>query len=314
MKALNDLNIFVDTAKQGSFSKSANLLDITPAAVSAAIKRLETQIGFPLFVRSTRSLRLTDEGAIFLDKASRAIALIQDGIDQIAEGRGELAGKLYLSAPSDFGRNLLLDWVDEFTMEHPRVSVKMELSDSFVDMYARPVDIAIRYGEPTESNLIAIPLCSGNFRVVCASPDYLIKNPVLDSPADLQTQNCLCYMLSDLHYNKWTLTKGDVTESVTVMGNPSANDGDIIRRLALKGRGIAYKSLMDVSQDIIEKRLVPLFPEWTGDAAPLYMVCPDRRLFSPAVRKFQEFLRKRCNEQHKKTVAVLNSEYGKNLN
>ncbi len=78
MKALNDLNIFVETARQGSFSQAANSLDLTPAAVSAAIKRLEEQVGFPLFVRSTRSLRLTSDGALFLQKTTAALSLLQD--------------------------------------------------------------------------------------------------------------------------------------------------------------------------------------------------------------------------------------------
>ncbi len=310
MKALNDLNIFVETARQGSFSKSAHLLDMTPAAISASVKRLEMQIGFPLFVRSTRSLRLTDEGSIFLDRTSRALAMIQDGLDHITQARGELAGKLHLSAPSDFGRNLLLDWVDQFTLMHPEVSVKIELSDSFVDMYARPIDIAIRYGEPADSNLVAIPLCKENFRVVCATPDYLIDHAGLNSPGDLQTKNCLCYMLSDSIYNKWSFTKEGMTEIVMVHGNPSANDGDLIRKLALKSKGFVYKSLMDVSQDILEERLVRVLPDWDGERAPLYMICPDRRLFSPVIRKFQEFLRKKCHEQHAKTLSFFTSNSG----
>ncbi len=181
----------------------------------------------------------------------------------------------------------------------------MELSDGFADMYARPVDIAIRYGQPSESNLIAVPLCKENFRVLCATPEYLSGHPDLTSPADLQTKNCLCYMLSDALYNKWELTRSNITETVIVNGIPSANDGDVIRRLALKNKGIVYKSLMDVSEDILQGRLVRVLPEWDGKPAPLYMICPDRRLFSPVIRKFQDFLRKKCSEQHNKTIAAL---------
>lgn len=116
MKALNDLNIFVETARQGSFSKAANSMDMTPAAISASIKRLEGQIGFPLFVRSTRSLRLTSEGELFLDKTTQALATLQEGLDQISSARGELSGQLHITAPSDFGRNMLLDWLMNLLM------------------------------------------------------------------------------------------------------------------------------------------------------------------------------------------------------
>ncbi|MGC9553277.1 LysR family transcriptional regulator, partial [Vibrio metoecus] len=148
MKALNDLNLFVETARQGSFSKAANSLSLTTAAVSAAIRRLEEQVQFPLFVRSTRHIRLTHEGEIFLAKTQTALATLQEGLDQIACARGQLAGQLHISAPSDLGRNLLLDWIDEFIALHPNVTVKLDLSDRLTDMYANPVDIAIRYGQP----------------------------------------------------------------------------------------------------------------------------------------------------------------------
>ena len=307
MKALNDLNIFVETARQGSFSKAANSMDMTPAAISASAKRLEEQLGFPLFVRSTRSLRLTSEGEIFLDKTSLALSTLQDGLDLISSSRGELSGNLHLAAPSDFGRNLLIYWIDEFIEDHPRVSVKVELSDSLTDMYSKPVDIAIRYGEPAESNLIAIPLCGSNARVLCASPDYVASHPELKAPKDLLVHNCLCYMTSDSLYNNWRLLpniekNGREEETILAQGNPSSNDSDVIRRLALNGRGIANKSLMDVSQDLIDGKLVRVLPEWDGENAPLYMVCADRRILSPTIRKFQQFIQEKCCQQRAKAL------------
>ncbi len=236
MKALNDLNIFVETARQGSFSKAANSMDMTPAAISASIKRLEGQIGFPLFVRSTRSLRLTSEGELFLDKTTQALTTLQEGLDQISSARGELSGQLHITAPSDFGRNMLLDWVDEFIDVYPNVSIKLELSDSLTDMYTKPVDIAIRYGEPADSNLVVLALCGANERILCASPEYVANNPVLTKPEDLNQHNCLCYMVADSVYNKWTLTRGDETEQVVVSGKLLSNDSDLSHRLAIKGK------------------------------------------------------------------------------
>ncbi len=121
--------------------------------------------------------------------------------------RGELAGQLYITAPSDFGRNMLLEWIDEFIEQHPRVTIKLDLSDSLTDMYSKPVDLAIRYGEPADSNLVAIPLCRSNERILCASPDYLASQPPILHPSDLLQHNCLCYMVSGAIYNKWSLQK-----------------------------------------------------------------------------------------------------------
>jgi len=307
MKALNDLNIFVETARQGSFSKAANQLNITPAAVSAAIKRLEEQIDFALFVRSTRSLRLTSEGDIFLEKTTLALNTLQEGLNQITQTRGELAGKLHLAAPSDFGRNLLLDWVDEFIALHPKVEVKLELSDSVTDMYSKPIDVAIRYGEPSDSNLIATQLCADNERILCVSPEYLSQHRPLSTPMDLADHNCLCYMVADTLYNKWPLSKDGQSQVIAVTGNPTSNDSDVVHRLALKGKGVAIKSMMDISQDIIDGRLVRILPSWDSGKAPLYMVCADRRILTPTIRAFREFIQSKCCQQRQTVLATIAS-------
>lgn len=297
MKALNDLNIFVETARQGSFSQAAHHLTLTPAAISAAIKRLEVQLGFALFVRSTRSLRLTSEGEILLEKTTDALALIQGGLDQIAETKGELCGVLSLSMPSDISRNLMLNWLDEFTGLHPKVTLRIELSDSITDFYSKPVDIAIRYGVPEDSNFVALPLCEKNVRVVCASPDYVKLHATVQKPDDLLNHNCLCFMLSDSCNNKWRFLREGRTETILVSGNRSANDGDAVRRWTKNGKGIAYKSLLDVSQDILNGSLVPLLSDWQSEPAPVYLICADKRLLSPTIRALHEFLRHKCRQQ-----------------
>lgn len=218
MKALNALTLFVETAKLGNFSKVAHQLNMTPAAVSASIKRLEEQVGFPLFVRTTRSLSLTGEGELFLTKVTHALDTLNRGVEEIANARGELTGNIYITAPSDFGRNLLLDWIDEFTQQHNNVTVKLELSDQLVDMYSKPVDIAIRYGELPDSGMIATPLSADNVRLLCATPNYIKDNPPISEPKDLLNHNCISFMLADAIHDKWPLTKGGEVEVITVKG------------------------------------------------------------------------------------------------
>ncbi|WP_428775124.1 LysR family transcriptional regulator [Vibrio sp.] len=308
MKALNDLKIFVETARQGSFSRVAHSMNLTPAAVSASIKRMEQQLGFALFVRSTRSLRLTNEGEVMLDSASQALETLQEGIDQIHQQRGELAGQIYLSAPSDFGRNLLLDWIGEFMASHRNVTIKLSLSDSLTDLYSQPVDIAIRYGQPADSRLIAMPLCLNNRRILCASPEYLAAQPGIHHPDHLRQHNCLCFMLADTLHNKWPLSLGSEMVTVTVEGSPSCNDGDLVRKLALQGKGIANKSQLDVGEDLLAGRLVQVLPDWLGELAPLYMVYPDRRLISPTIRAFQTFLQQQCQQHQQRILASTSNQ------
>ncbi|WP_029860631.1 substrate binding domain-containing protein, partial [Vibrio parahaemolyticus] len=168
----------------------------------------------------------------------------------------------------------------------------------------KPVDIAIRYGEPADSNLVVLALCGANERILCASPEYVATHPELTSPADLTQHNCLCYMVADSVYNKWTLTRDGEKEQVVVSGNLMSNDSDLPHRLAIKGKGIANKSLMDISRDLIEGRLVRVLPEWDCGPVPLYMVCADRRLLTPTIRTFRDFIQQKCCQQRANVLAT----------
>ena len=297
MKALQDLSIFVRTVESGSLSATARELDITPAAASAALKRLEQELHAPLFVRSTRSLRLTREGESFLVHCRIALDALRDGVDELATGHQQIRGTLQIAAPSDLGRNVLLPWLDDFHKQHPDIRFRLHLSDRMADLYRQPLDLAVRYGEPPDSSLIALSLAPGNRRVLCASPAYLAQYPALQSPQDLKDHDCLCFMTgvgdSELH-DRWTFQRGEESLTVRVRGGHVSNDGDIVRRWAIAGQGIAFKSHLDIAQDLAEGRLRQLCPDWQGEASPLYLMCADRRLLSPSVSLLRDFVETRC--------------------
>ncbi|MCD6436940.1 MAG: LysR family transcriptional regulator, partial [Halomonas sp.] len=165
MRSIQDLKIFIETARQGSLSAAARQMDLSPAATSAAVKRLEAELGVPLFIRSTRHLRLTHQGETFLGHCQQALQLLDDGCQAIQKGQNVIQDVLQLSMPSDIGRNLLLGWLDEFLDLYPRIDLRIQLSDRLVNIYRQPVDIALRYGELPDSNLIAVPLAPDNRRV-----------------------------------------------------------------------------------------------------------------------------------------------------
>lgn len=309
MKALNDLYIFVETAKHGSFSKAAHGLEVTPAAISAAIKRLETQLDVALFIRSTRSLRLTSEGEMLLDKATIALKTIQEGIDQISQTQGEIGGNIVMSAPSDFGRNLLLGWLNEFSEIYPNITVSLELADSVSNLYNQPIDIAIRYGVPPDSRLVALPLCTRNRRIACATPKYLDKRPPIREPNDLIEHNCLCFQLTNTMDNHWSFMREGDSETVIVKGNFSANDGDAVHRWALMGKGVIYKSILDTAHDLKEQRLKPLLLDWKTEPCPIYMVCVDRRVLNPTTHALHQFLRIKCEQHLQEAEQFLTEHY-----
>lgn len=290
MRSLQDLKIFIETARQGSLSGAARQLDLSPAATSAAVKRLEAELGAMLFVRSTRHLRLTHQGETFLGHCQQALQLLNDGCQAIQEGQTTIQDVLQLSMPSDIGRNLLLGWLDQFLDTHPRIDLRIQLSDRLANVYRQPVDIALRYGEPPDSSLIAVPLVPDNRRILCASPEYVQQFGMPLSPEDLEKHNCLCFMLGEEVHGRWHFWKNGQEMSVKVRGSRVADDGEAVRLWALSGKGIAYKSRLDVIEDLSNGRLLPLCEGWETEPTPFNLICADRRQFSPAVQALREFL------------------------
>lgn len=297
MSSLNDLELFVRIADSGSLSAAARSLDLTPAAASAALKRLESELDAPLFIRSTRTLRLTAEGEVFLDHCRQALALLADGRQALATGRTVVRGTLQISMPSDIGRNVISPWLDEFQQGFPDVQLRLSLSDRVADVYRQPVDIALRYGLPADSSLIALPLAPDNVRILCAAPAYLERHGAPQSLADLARHNCLSYLLGEDIHDRWRFRRDGREISQRVSGNRIADDGEMVSRWARAGHGIAYKSALDIADDLQAGRLVRLLPDYQGDPAPLNLVCADRRQLSPAVRELRTLLASRCHER-----------------
>ena len=294
MPNLQDIEVFVDAVEAGSLSAAARLLDLTPAVASAALKRLEAELGVALFVRSTRSLRLTREGEGFLPHCRVALEALAAGREELASTREAVSGSLQLSMPSDLGRNVLLPWIDEFLSHHPALSLRVHISDRIADVYRQPVDIALRYGVPPDSSFVALPIALHNTRVLCASPAYLARRGTPSDPREVGEHECLCYMLSDEVYDRWRFSRDGRFLTVPVRSRRIADDGELVRRWALAGHGLAYKSAFDVWSDFAAGRLVHVCPEWTGEHAPLYLICPDRRQLSPVVQALRVFLQSRC--------------------
>ncbi len=169
-----DLALFVHTADTGSITRAAEQLDITTAAASAALKRLEQQLGVMLFIRTTRQLRITAEGERFLVFSREALKQLEAGAVSLQAMRGNVAGELRISAPSDLGRNVLLQWLDEIMELHQGLSIKLSLGDNIADFYMDRVDVAIRYGELEDSSMVAFKLATVAGGLY-ASPDYLAK-------------------------------------------------------------------------------------------------------------------------------------------
>ncbi|MGE8482450.1 MAG: LysR family transcriptional regulator [Pseudomonas sp.] len=294
MSSILDLEIFVRTADSGSISAAARALELTPAAASIALKRLETRLGIRLLARSTRSMRLTEEGRRYLDSVRLALAALAEGEQALKQQTQGLSGVLQLAAPSDFGRNVLLPWLDDFKREHPHIQFQLLLNDRHADLFRETVDVALRFGVPSDSTLVALPILPQHRRVACASPEYLTRRGTPQHPEELGEHSALLYLRNGRPYNHWRFSRGDEVLEVDVHGDYLSDDGEVARRWALAGHGIAYKAWLDVAADVQAGRLVTLFDDWQGESVPFNLLCPHRVQVSERVKVLQAFLQERC--------------------
>jgi DNA-binding transcriptional LysR family regulator len=287
---LRDLELFVTTAAQGGLSAAARLLDISPAVASASLKRLETDLGTALFVRTTRSMRLTVAGERLLARCRPLLDGLREAEEELRANETTIEGQLQISMPSDLGRHVVLPWLNAFQALHPGVRLRLQLTDRLADIYREPVDIALRFGKPRDSGMVALPLLEDNHRVLCAAPAYLARRGVPASPRELAAHNCLCFMVDETVNDRWRFRKGDEEIEVAVRGDRVADDSEIVRRWALDGLGLCYRSRIDVQADLARGALRIVCADWEGNNQPLYMVLAGRRQVSPAVRMLREFL------------------------
>lgn len=294
MLRLEDLTLFVRAAALNSFSEAAREAGLQPGQVSSAIKRLETALNIRLFARSTRSLRLTAEGEAWLPFARQMLDALQKGLDKIRVPDDEIQGTLQISVPSDLGRNLLLSVFQDFRRRHPALRLRVLFSDQLADVFKDPVDVAFRYGSNDDASFIALPVAPENRRVLVASPEWIAANGEPKTPEDVAGHNALTYVLRGRLFDRWTLSRNGVVHDIHVQSAYMSDDAEVIRRLAVAGEGIAFKSWLDVSEDVRAGRLQVLLPDYPGDNVPLNMICPHRKQLSPAVRLLHEAVKARC--------------------
>lgn len=293
IKNIADLELFIRVADSGGLSAAAQLMDLSPAVASASLKRLEKDLGVLLFIRSTRSLRLTPEGERLL---TRSRPLLQEFLEietEVSASQSVIGGEVSISLPSDLGRNIIMPWLDEFQSSYPELEFRLQLSDRMADIYREPVDIAIRYCKPADSSMVALPLVSDNYRVLCASPQYLQRTSVPIHPETLVNHNCLCFRVGGNLYNRWRFKKGNENLEIEVKGNRTADDSDAVRYWAISGHGICYRSWLDVAEDVMAGRLEVLCSDWLGEEVPLNIICADRRQLSPKIRLLKDHLQER---------------------
>jgi DNA-binding transcriptional LysR family regulator len=286
---LSDLQVLMQTARGGTLTAAAHALGMTPAAASATLKRLETQLGARLFERSTRAMRLTSQGQTLLDYAVRAFELLAEGESLVQADRGALVGTVRVAAPSDLTRVTLLPWFDDFLALHPGLQLALSVGDRPLDVMRAEVDMALRYGPLADSRLVARRLADSR-PALCASPAYLRRHPAPQTPHDLLQHNCLTFHRGGRRQRLWRFARQGHWTEVRVDGDRVVDDASLAREWVLAGHGITLKSELDLQRDVASGALVRLLPDWDTEPYPLHALLPSGRFVPARVRALVDFL------------------------
>jgi len=300
---LADLKVVLKVAECRSITGAATQLDMRTSTASAALKRVEASLGVELFIRTTRQLRISNAGEKYIPQCEQALLLLEQAEQNMKEDQEAVEGELRIALSSDLGRNLVTPWLDEFMDKHPKVRLRAHVSDSNIDFYRDTVDMALRYGKPDDANLYGFKICNVP-GLLCASPDYLDEHGTPSHPQQLLAHNGLFYQLHDVLHDVWWFEKVDsegnekagTVEKIKMSGNRASNDGDLVRRWCVSGKGLAIKSCLDMSADILTNKVVNVMPHYTPRSSELWLVFPSRQSIKPAARLLRDMLKEKTRE------------------
>lgn len=289
---IEDLQVVLKVAEFRSITAAAADLDMRTATASAAVKRVEATLGVDLFIRTTRSLRVSGAGEKYIPQCKQALFMLEQAELKMKDELDVVDGELRIAVSSDLGRNLVAPWLDAFMEIYPQVSLKLSISDSPIDFYRDSVDIALRYGSPDDANLYGFKICNVP-GLLCATEEYLVNNGTPQHPHDLVSHNGLFYQLNDIVHDLWTFSQQGTDYKIKMSGNRASNDGDLVRRWCVAGKGIAVKSCLDIANDLLAGRVVNVMRNFKPRTTGLWLICPSRQLITPAARLLRDALKEK---------------------
>ncbi len=291
MDRYTELRSFVLVAEKGSFASAAVVERVTPVVMGRRLDALEGRLGVRLMHRSTRGLHLTEPGERFLEQARQLLRDFDEVEAAIGAGRHTVRGHLVVSAPAAFGRRHVAPHGPRFQTLHPDLKLSFNLTDSVVDLVREGYDMAIRIGEVTDPNYVAVRLAT-NRRVVCGTPDYFARHGTPASLDDLARHNCLAFNLQGGQQRGWSFRKDGRVVAVKVGGDLSCNDGELLYDWVKQGLGIGWRSTWEIEGELARGELVTVLDDFALPAYDIQAVYPQQRYLPAKIRHFTDYLKK----------------------
>lgn len=283
------LEAFHAVIQAGSFVAAADKLGTSKAAVSRLVQELEARLHTRLLHRTTRRLSLTDTGADYAERSRQILEDLEQANAAASAGSVHVRGKLKINAPLTFGNLHLAPLWGEFLKLHPDVELDITLTDRIVDLVEEGFDLAVRIARQPDSSLVSRTLASDRM-LLCASPAYLARSPVIQTLQDLQRHSVMAYSWWS-GGDQWTLWDNQGAElRVSTHARLRANSGDTCRAAALADQGVIYQPGFLVGEDIRSGRLQRILPQLSGAPIGIHAVYPSRKHLPGRVRAMVDFL------------------------
>jgi DNA-binding transcriptional LysR family regulator len=287
---LQQLMAFVRAAETASFSRAARDLGTSQPSVSRMVSALEERLGVKLLLRTTRRVTTTDAGAVFLERARRALEELGEAEDA-ARGVDSLKGVLRVAMSGAFGTREVIPHLPDFLAENPKLKIELLMSDRTEDLVAEGADVALRLGRLADSGFGARNLATARRHVV-AAPTYLARKGHPETLADLAGHECV--LGPGLSGRRgWSFTRNGTVTSVTVEGRIQVASADGVIACAKAGLGLALASQWMYRAELDAGDLVPVLPEYELEPVEVHAVYPGGRRPSLKVLAFSDFLMKK---------------------
>ena len=291
-RVLNGMSVFAAIVAAGSFAAAGELLDMSQPGVSRAVSRLEARLGIRLFDRTTRAVSLTEEGRRFHAQVLPLLAGIEEAASTAADGATAVRGRLRVNADPYFSRLILGPRLGTFLERHPELQFELVTQDRLGDLVSGGFDLAVRFGEPGASSLVARKLLDTRI-VTVAAPSYLKRRGRPLDPTDLGDAGHECIHFTDPntgHPWAWEFHRKRRKLEVLVHGRLTVNDVGTLHSACLAGQGIAQIKELGAESMLADGRLVDLFPDWPDERFSLYALHPSRHHPPAKTRAFLDFV------------------------
>jgi len=295
MDKLASIRAFTRVVAQGSFAAAARELRLSRSAVSKHVIDLEAELGVQLLNRTTRSASPTENGQAYYERCLEILADLEAADIAAARAQAEPRGTLRVNAPMSFGTLHLGRCVAEFMERYADLQIQLVLGDQFVDPVQEGYDVTLRIADLPSSTLVARKIVPAR-RVVCAAPSYLERRGTPQHPDDLRTHDCLNYGHLATG-NQWKLTGPDGDHWIAVPWVLCANNAEILRDAAVRGRGIALLPTFIAGADLQQGTLSSILADYKAPELSLYAIYPPTRHLSVKVRIFIDFLVERLGQR-----------------